>query len=54
MNNFAPPEGHSQAHWKVIRERVVNKGEFYPEDYEGADSYQIYFLNQFKLIIRNQ
>ena len=48
---MAQKEGHSQSDWKRIRERYVNTGEIDPEDVEGANKHQRFFINEIKKVI---
>jgi len=50
---FKDRQGHNQKEWARVRNDYVNKGEITIEDMEGCNKSQRYFINEIKLVIKN-
>ena len=50
---FDGREGHNQLEWARVRNTYANTGELSIEDMEGCNKAQSYFINQMKLIIKD-
>lgn len=50
---FTDREGHNQKEWARVRNNYANKGEITIEDLEGCNKSQRYFINELKLVIKN-
>lgn len=50
---FKDRQGHNQKEWARVRNKYVNKGEISIEDLEKCNKSQRYFINEIKLVIKN-
>ena len=50
---FKYRDGHNMKEWARVRNDYVNKGEITIEDMEGCNKSQRYFINEIKLVIKN-
>ena len=50
---FKDREGHNQREWSRVRNTYVNTGEIEIEDMENCNKSQRYFINEVKLVIKN-
>ncbi len=50
---FKDRVGHNQKEWARVRNLYANKGEISIEDLEGCNKSQRYFINELKLVIKN-
>ena len=50
---FNETDGHNMKEWARVRNDYVNKGEITIEDMEGCNRSQRYFINEIKLVLKN-
>ena len=50
---FADGFGHNVPEWKRVRDTYVNTGELSIKDYEKSNRMQKYFINEQKIVIKN-